>query len=156
MINNVKLALDKIFHDSAVAELRLLNNGIGDKTLTYNDILYLNIIEAHSGEYTASNIADMLYVSRPSVTQKINELEKKGYIYKVQSNTDKRVYKLFTNKDDQSKRYYEVTDKTNDDILNKLSKEYSDTQIDLFCEMTEKICEIILQETKKDKSFRGV
>ncbi|MFI3212343.1 MAG: MarR family transcriptional regulator [Eubacteriales bacterium] len=151
MNNKVKLALDKIFHDSAIAELRLLHNGIGNKSLTYNDILYLNIIEAHSGEYTASNIADMLYVSRPSVTQKINELEKKGYIYKVQSNTDKRVYKLFTNRDGKSKQYYEVTDKTNDDIVNKLSKEYSDEQIALFCKMTDKICEIILQETKKGK-----
>ncbi|MFI3214656.1 MAG: MarR family transcriptional regulator [Eubacteriales bacterium] len=150
MNNKVKLALDKTFHDSAVAELRLLNNGTSDKSLTYNDILYLNIIEAHSGEYTASNIADMLYVSRPSVTLKINELEKKGYIYKVQSTTDKRVYKLFTNREGKSKKYYEITDKTNDDIVNRLSKEYSNEQIALFCEITDKICEIILQETKKD------
>ncbi len=78
MNNKIKLALDKIFHDSAIAELRLLHNGTSDPNLTYNDILYLNIIEAHSGEYTASNIADMLYVSRPAVTQKSNELEKMG------------------------------------------------------------------------------
>ena len=90
MINKVKFALNKIFHDSAIAELRLINKGIADKNLTYNDILYLNIIETHSGEYTASNIADMLYVSRPSVTQKINELEKKVYIYKVKSRNDMR------------------------------------------------------------------
>ena len=151
MINKVKLALDKIFHDSAIAELRLLNKGIADNSLTYNDILYLNIIESHSGEYTASKIADMLYVSRPSVTQKINELEKKGYIYKVQSNTDKRIYHLFTKRDGISKKYYEITDNTDADIVNKLSDEYSNEQIALFCEMTDKICEIILQETKKVK-----
>ncbi len=149
MNTKIKNALDKIFHDSAIAELRLLHNGTGDKSLTYNDILYLSIIEAHSGEYTASNIADMLYVSRPAVTQKINELEKNGYIYKVQSKTDKRVYKLFTNRDGKAKKYYEVTDKTNQDITAKLSSEYSDEQIALFCEMTDKICEIVLQETKK-------
>lgn len=149
MNTKIKKALDKIFHDSAIAELRLLNNGTSDENLTYNDILYLSIIEAHSGEYTASNIADMLYVSRPAVTQKINELEKNGYIYKVQSKTDKRVYKLFTDRDGKAKKYYEVTDKTNQDITAKLSDEYSGEQIALFCEMTDKICEIILQETKK-------
>ena len=151
MITKVKLALDKIFHDSAIAELRLLNKGVTDKSLTYNDILYLNIIELHSGEYTASNIADMLYVSRPSVTQKINELEKKGYIYKVQSNTDKRVHYLFINRNGKSKKYYEIIDKTNTNILNNLSNEYSNEQIALFCEMTDKICKVILDETKKEK-----
>ena len=151
MITKVKLALDKIFHDSAIAELRLLNKGVTDKSLTYNDILYLNIIELHSGEYTASNIADMLYVSRPSVTQKINELEKKGYIYKIQSNTDKRVHYLFINRNGKSKKYYEIIDKTNTNILNNLSNEYSNEQIALFCEMTDKICKVILDETKKEK-----
>ncbi len=151
MNQSIKLALDKIFHDSAIAEIRLLNNGTVDKTLTYNDILYLNIIEAHSGEYTASNIADMLYVSRPAVTQKINELERRGYIYKVQSQTDKRVYKLFTNREGRSKEYYHITDQTNDDITAKLSADYSLEQIALFCEMTDKICDIILQETQRSK-----
>ena len=150
MNSKIKTTLDKIFHDSAIAELRLLHNGTSDNSLTYNDILYLGIIESHSGEYTASNIADMLYVSRPAVTQKINELEKNGYIYKVQSPTDKRVYKLFINRDGKSKKYYDTTDKTNLGIIQKLSTEYTDQQISLFCEMTEKICEIILQETTKN------
>lgn len=149
MNNKIKLALDKIFHDSAIAELRLINNGTYNENLTYNDILYLNIIEAHSGEYTASNIADMLYVSRPAVTQKVNELERNGYIYKVQSKTDKRVYKLFIDRAGKSKKYYQITDKTNDEITKKLSNEYSDEQIALYCEMTDKICAILLDETKK-------
>ncbi len=149
MTNKIKFALDKIFHDSAIAELRLINNGTTSENLTYNDILYLSIIEAHSGEYTASNIADMLHVSRPAVTQKINELEKNGYIDRVQSTADKRVYKLFTNRDGTAKKYYEITDKTNEDIAQKLSKDYSAEQIALFCEMTDRIGEIILNESKK-------
>lgn len=151
MKNKIKFAIDRIFHDCAIADLRLLNSGISDVNLTYNDILYLSIIEGHSGEYTASNIADMLFVSRPAVTQKINELERRGYIYKIQSETDKRVYKLFTNKGGNSKEYYNIVDKTNDDIVEKLSGEYSSEQINLFCEMTDKICEIILSETKRGK-----
>lgn len=147
MNNQIKLALNKIFHDCAIAELRLLHNGTSNLELTYNDILYLNIIEAHSGQYTASNLADMLYVSRPAVTQKINELEKNGYIYKVQCQKDKRIFKLFTNKDGKSKKYYEVTDKTNADIISKLSKNYTDEQISLYCEMSDVICDMLLNES---------
>lgn len=144
------MAIDQIFHDSAIAELRLQNNKETQTNLTYNDILYLNIIEAHSGEYTASNIADMLFVSRPAVTQKINELERQGYIYKVQSKQDKRVYKLFTNKEDRSKKYYEIVDQTNEDIVKKLSKHYTDEQIQMYCDMTAEICTVILEETKRE------
>ncbi len=149
MKHPIKSAIDRIFHDSAIAELRLLNKGVSNAALTYNDILYLSIIEAHSGEYTASNLADMLFVSRPAVTQKVNELERKGYIYKEQSPTDKRVYKLFTNKEGVSKGYYGVVDQTDNDIATALSARYSEEQISLFCRMTDTICNIILDETKR-------
>ncbi len=147
MRHNIKQALDKLFHDSAIAELRLLHNGTSDASLTYNDILYLSIIEAHDGEYTASNIADMLHVSRPAVTQKINELAKGGYINRVQSAGDKRVYQLFTNRASKSKAYYETVDKTDAAISAKLAQKYSAEQIALFCEMTDAIGQILLNET---------
>ena len=146
MNTKIQLAMDKLLHDNAIAELRLLNHGLYDSNLTYNDILYLSIIEAHSGEYTASNIADMLHVSRPAVTQKINELEKNGYLYKVQSQTDKRVFKLFIDKEGKSRKYYEIADKTVMDIVAKLSLNYSIEQLDLFCEITNIIGDLLLAE----------
>lgn len=149
MNKKIKTALDKIFHDSAISELRMLNKGTSHENLTYNDILYLSIIEAHSGEYTASKIADMLFVSRPAVTQKINELEKNGYIYKIQSKTDKRVFKLFINKEGKSKMHYEITDKIDENIAEKMSSQYSTEQIDLFCEMTNNICDIMLKASDR-------
>lgn len=152
MKNKIKNVINRLFHDGAIAELRLLNNGMVNCDLTYNDILYLSIIDAHSGEYTASNIADMLYVSRPAVTQKINDLEEKGYIYKVQSETDKRVYKLHIDKNGASREYYKITDKTNNDIIEKISKDFTEEQITLFCEMTEKVCKIMLEESNGGES----
>lgn len=148
MAQNIKLAVDRIFHDSAIAELRLQHNGTGDTSLTYNDILYHNIIGAHNGEYSASNLADMLFVSRPAVTQKINELERRGYLYRVQSAQDRRIYKLFIRRDGIAKDYYDVVEQTDADIEAQLAQQYSQDQIRLFCEMTEKIGRIILNETK--------
>lgn len=151
MKSKIKLALDKFFHDNAIAELRLQNNKETFTDLTYNDILYLSIIEAYSGEYTASNIADMLFVSRPAVTQKINELERRGYIYKIQSKTDKRVYKLFINKSGSNKKYYEIIDQTNKNITQKLCADYSEKEIDTFLKMLAKVGDVILSETKRSK-----
>lgn len=147
MKNQIKTILYKMHHDMAIAELRLQNNGKIPAALTYNDVLYLSLIEAHPGEYTASSIADMLYVSRPAVTQKLNELERRGYIYKEQSKTDKRMYYLFINCSGASKEYYDIIEKTDDEIVKKLSNNYTQEQIDLFCEMAEKICESMLNES---------
>lgn len=149
MKHPIKSAIDRISHDSAIVELRLLNNGVSNPALTYHDILYLSIIEAHSGDYTASNLADMLFVSRPGVTQKINELERKGYLYKEQSQSDKRVYKLFTNKEGASKGYYDVVDQTDANIAAAISARYTPEEIALFCKMSDTICNIILDETKR-------
>lgn len=149
MIRKIKMALNKFLHDNAIAELRMQNNKETAIDLTYNDILYLSIIEANSGEYTASNIADMLFVSRPAVTQKINELERQGYIYKVQSKTDRRVYKLFIQKEGTNKKYYEIQDRIDKNINEKLCADYSEKEIDTFLEMLAKVGDVILSETKR-------
>ncbi|MFI3257093.1 MAG: MarR family transcriptional regulator [Spirochaetales bacterium] len=149
MNNNIKQTMKKIYHDMALAELRLLNDDKSSGDLTYNDVLYITLIEAHDGEYTASTIADMLYVSRPAVTQKINELERKGYIYKKQSTTDKRVYYLFINKTEFSKEYQKTVEKTDNEIIKRLSSKYKPEQIAVFCEMTHIICDCFQNETKR-------
>lgn len=150
MKKKITQGIEKILHDSAVAELRLINNGTINKNLTYNDVLYLSIIDAYSGKYTASNIADMLFVSRPAVTQKIGELEKAGYIYKEQSASDKRVYFLHSNREGSAKEYYTTTSRTNAKINEKFERKYSEEQIALYHEMTDDICEMLLDETKEN------
>lgn len=43
---------------------------------------------------TISDLADYMRLSRPAVTQKVNELVKKGLVIKTQSEQDKRVFYL--------------------------------------------------------------
>ena len=139
MKNKYRKAMSNIIHDTAIYELKLANVETNDKVLTYNSILYLDIISAKNGEYTASNIADLLQVSRPSVTQKINELESAGYITKSQSDKDKRVF------------YLSVTDKydtiydsllgekfdIDGELISLLRSKHSEIEVDKFFDMLE-------------------
>lgn len=127
-----------------------MKNEKGDK-LTYNDLLYLSLIEAHPGEYTASKLAEVLFVSKPAVTQKVNELEKQGYIRKEQNALDKRVYHLYLIQDKYAEAYTEVTKRTNQEIVDTLSNDYTPQELLLFCGMMDKICNILLKETKETK-----
>ncbi len=149
---NLKQTIDKFFHDMTIAELRLQNTNVTTFDLTYNDILYLHLIESHPGEYTASKIADMLYVSRPAVTQKINELEKRGLICKQQSSSDKRVYYLHINPESLTNEYYKTLKQTDNEIIQQLSTRYSSAEILKFCNMMDEISEILLNETTRGES----
>ena len=137
-------AMDKMMHDISISDLKRAYDKNHNCDLSYNDTLYLNIIEAHPNKYTSSQIADMLKVTRPSVTQKINELVRKGYVIRTQSEKDKRVYYLSINMDN---RYYTDGNVKEDIYVEQLVLEkYGQKNIDLICEMlgfiTDKLVEL--------------
>ncbi len=140
-------AITKFYHDLSISELKL-QHSMQDKTkLTYNDILYLDIILAHSGEYTATQIADMLQVSRPSVTKKIKELVKKGYVTRRQSKTDRRVHHLFINES----IYYDYSgERIGNEIIKKIADKYSDKDINNLCELLNLLSSIVSEDSTDD------
>ncbi len=125
-------AINKFYHDLSISELRLQNSLQDEKALTYNDVLYLDIIVAHPGEYTSTQIADMLHVSRPSVTKKIKELVKKGYVTRKQCTKDKRVYYLFLN---ETKNFEYSSEKLGKALSEKIKGKYTDKDITNLCEL---------------------
>lgn len=52
----------------------------------------LNILAATDGPHTSVMLAELLGVSKPMITAYLTALAEKGYITKVQSQEDKRVY----------------------------------------------------------------
>ncbi len=140
-------AITKFFHDMGIMELRLRNKNPAYAKLSYNSSLYLDIIMAHQGEYTPSQLADMLHVARSSVTQKLNQLEKDGYIIKKQSETDKREYYLYFNVD----CYTEVTCSAYQHLQNhieqKIKERYTKEEIDKFSEILSFIGDICVDDT---------
>ncbi len=139
-------AITKFFHDIGILELRIRNEHPAYAKLSYNSSLYLDIIYAHQGEYTPSKLADMLHIARPSVTQKINVLEKAGYVTRKQNPADKREYFLYFNADsfdaDTQSIYTELTNQ----ISESMEQRYSKEEIEKFSEMLSYIGEICLDE----------
>lgn len=130
MKKNLIKVMGNFYHDMAILELKLQNADFSKTELTYNSLQYLEIIGAHQGEYTASKIADILHVARPSVTQKINKLEELGYIEKKQSDIDKRIYYLYTtNKADKKKNEMLKIDAK---IESALKEKYNQEDLDMF------------------------
>ncbi len=136
--------LDKFCHDLSIAELQSVYQKRESADLSYHDTLYLNIIAAHPYRYTASQIADLLKVSRPAITQKINELSKKGYIIRKQSPTDKRLFYLAPNeqKDYFMPEHYEKELKVSKMIIEKFGME----QFDQLCIMLEFLSDALYNE----------
>ena len=139
-------AITKFFHDMGILELRIHNEHPAYAKLSYNTSLYLDIISAHQGEYTPSKLADMLHITRPSVTQKINVLEKAGYVTRKQNPADKREYFLYFNADSFDADTQSIYTKLTKQISESMEQRYSKEEIEKFSEMLSYIGEICLDE----------
>ena len=139
-------AITKFFHDMGILELRIRNEHPAYAKLSNNSSLYLDIISAHQGEYTPSKLADMLHIARPSVTQKINVLEKAGYVTRKQNPADKREYFLYFNADSFDADTQFIYTKLNKQISESMEQRYSKEEIEKFSEMLSYIGEICLDE----------
>lgn len=136
-------AITKFFHDMGILELRIRNEHPAYAKLSYNSSLYLDIISAHQGEYTPSKLADMLHIARPSVTQKINVLEKAGYVTRKQNPADKREYFLYFNSEVLEADTQSIYTKLTKQISESMEQRYSKEEIEKFSEMLSYIGEII-------------
>ena len=65
----------------------------GFSELSMRQLLYLETI-ARMGQPTFSELADQLKVTKPSITNLVGKLIGMGYVKKVQSNEDRRVYRI--------------------------------------------------------------
>ena len=139
-------AITKFFHDMGILELRIRNEHPAYAKLSYNSSLYLDIISAHQGKYTPSKLADMLHIARPSVTQKINVLEKAGYVTRKQNPADKREYILYFNVDSFDADTQSIYTKLTKQISESMEQRYSKEEIEKFSEMLSYIGEICLDE----------
>ena len=141
---NLQNILHKFYYSATLWDLRLIHQRFTPKTITYNSLLYLEIIYAMNGKCTASKLANLLYVSKPAVTLKVNELIKDGFIQKIRDPKDQRKNYLFVNEAFLSK--YRLYRKEDAITIEKLIHEYPKEEIAIFCKILDRIATIYLEE----------
>lgn len=108
----------------------MMNNKekLADFNLSLSHINYLEII-ASKESITSSDLAKIMNVTKPAVTSIINTLINKGYVEKVQSDVDKRIFNLSVT-DEYRKFRYPGVQITQDFIL-KAYEAFTDEEIEL-------------------------
>ena len=117
-------------------------------SLTTTEVYCVEII--HSlGKPTIQEFANFIGISSPNATYKVNSLIKKGYVEKVQSDTDKREFYLDVT--DKFFRYYNINEKYLDIVEERLKKELSKEEFEMFNNTLKKIYKDMMPEMDPDK-----
>lgn len=83
-------ALRRFYYEMTLTELRLMNENQLYPDISYNSLLYLDLI-SDMERCTVSALAEALHVTKAAVTMRVNELIRRGLVVKTQSETDRRV-----------------------------------------------------------------
>lgn len=128
----LKDSINQFYFDMSINELRLRNNNPFYPDITYNSLLYLDII-AYKENCTVSFIAGAMNVSKSAVTIKVNELIRHDLVIKTQSTEDKRINYLTIKQEviDEYKIYDSILYKA----IKMVESKYSDREINTFCEI---------------------
>ncbi|UFU00207.1 MarR family transcriptional regulator [Radiobacillus kanasensis] len=124
--------LDEFYYILLLKNLRSMNKNRLYKNLTYNSLLYLEII-LYNENCTPSFIADTLQVARSAVTIKVNELVDKGLIIKIPSETDGRVSYLKVSPEVVDD--YKIIDQSILTAATEIESKYSKGEIETFISM---------------------
>lgn len=141
---DLRKALDTFYYSTALCDLRLMNKQFIDENITYNSLLYIELIYTMNGTCTASKLAELLNVSKPGVTLKLNELLRQGLITKMPDPTDKRKNYLSVN--DDAIPQYKVFRWQDSEAIKRITDRFTPEEIGKFCEMLDIISEINFEE----------
>lgn len=125
---DITRSINHFYYRMAMCELQVMNDEDYYHGLSYNSILYINIID-QTPDCTASRIAQTLNITRAAVTLKLNELIRQGAVVKEQSKEDRRVYyvRLSPKMRDVMNVYDEIFLKIEEDLKKRFTGEQLDT-----------------------------
>ena len=104
----------------------------------------IELIYTMNGTCTASKLAELLHVSKPGVTLKLNELMRQGLITKTPDSHDKRKNYLSVN--DEAIPQYKVFRRQDNEAIQRITERFTPEEIGKFCEMLDIISEINFEE----------
>ena len=108
----------------------------GFSNLSMRQLLYLETI-AQMERPTFSELANQLDVTKPSVTALVKKLMKMGYVKKVQSQEDLRVYHIVLTA--KGKQFTEMHDQTHRLLAERLTQNLNEQEIHQMAVMLKKV-----------------
>ncbi len=141
---DLRKALDTFYYSSALCDLKLMNKQFADENITYNSLLYIELIYTMNGTCTASKLAELLNISKPGVTLKLNELLRQGLITKTPDPDDKRKIHLTVN--EEAIPQYKVFRRQDSEAIKRITDTFTVEEIGKFCQMLDIISEINFEE----------
>jgi len=118
-----------------------------ESSLSASEAYAVEVIAA-LGEPSVSQFADVLNVSKPNATYKVNTLVNKGYITKVKSSTDGREYRLVTTP--KFHQYYAINQNYLATVTQRMRERFSAEEI----EQLEGMLNVISNELMPEASDR--
>lgn len=144
----LKEQLNHYFYSMTVNELQLMNEKFKSLNITYNSLLYLDMI-SHIPDCTVTYLAQALCISKSAVTLKVNDLVKQGLLTKEPSRTDKRSFYLRMNDDIAS--IYNQYSSSMQRAIQQVNETYSAEELDAFCHILQDITKIYTEEILHEK-----
>ena len=139
--------MNYFYYRTSINELRWMNEGNeGGGGLTYNSLLYLNVI-AYTPDCTISKLAEIVRITKPAVTIKVNELVRRGCVIKEQSATDRRVFYLHLSPSQEM--VYGMYDRLGADTEQMLLTRYCADDLELFSKMLRDVADYEPGEAQK-------
>lgn len=136
--------LNRYFYNQTINELRLMNESSSELNLSYNSLLYLDII-SYMPHCTVSTLAAALHISKSAVTMKVNELVTQGLIVKTQSEEDKRIFYLTMSH--EAEEIYRFYDTALYRAIQKAQSTYTPAELDVFCRILDDIGTTYIEKT---------
>ncbi len=130
MTANIRDVLNHLLVDMFNQILTLEENFIKTKgiPLSMSEVHTLEAIEKSDGK-TMSEVARRLRITQGTLTVNINRLTNKGYVYRVQDERDRRIYRLKLT--DKAVQILEVHDIFHEQLIDTLVSQLSSDEKDL-------------------------
>ncbi|WP_019177859.1 MarR family transcriptional regulator [Methanomassiliicoccus luminyensis] len=129
---DLKKSFARHYYARTLMTLRMMSRVHVNERLTFNSVLYMDLI-AFTENCTVSKLADMLHISKSSVTIKVNELVEQGYVTKTRSEADGRIYYLSIAPEENEA--YDEDERQVGKMINRLKEKYSKEELEKFGEM---------------------
>lgn len=135
-------SINRLVYSMAVNDIRMCSHYCAGE-LSYNSVMYLDLIACQK-DCTVSSLAEILRVSKPAVTQKVNELIRLGLVVKRQSERDRRVFYLDVI--EEVAQFNAVCDRPFMHAVHALEEKYDSDQLALLCEALDLFSAVVTQK----------